>query len=302
MVREEAIKPKYNSRPLLIALISFVITLSISVLKSSNLEWETVSVEKITTSDVLPFHFLLAFRWCATILVLSVAAWSFFDPEGLLVQTKYLPESSLSSKAIMLKGKSRCATFTVWNWYLIGIYFLLTSLVSSFVTSPPIWLLRTIWILYEIAFGCAILVTVVVTFILLPARAKFAKEEGEFDFMLKLRPVLMHNANVFLMSTELIVNNLPVKLNHVPFTALWGCMYCVFAWIWQARTGVYFYPFLDHTLRWWKAMVFHVGLITALMLFHMMGVAATSFSLETYPIGTRLVIVYSVVALITKIR
>ena len=61
-----------------------------------------------------------------------------------------------------------------------------------------------------------------------------------------IRPLLMHNANVLLMFTELLLNRLKVDPMHLPMVLGWGVWYVVFAWWWHRRTGVFFYPFMDY--------------------------------------------------------
>jgi hypothetical protein len=138
---------------------------------------------------------------------------------------------------------------------------------------------------------------VVVTFVLIPYRTKTG---AEAEFMLKTRAVIMHNANVALMATELLVGELPIRAAHLPFVVLWGCTYVLFAWRWHAMTGVYYYPFLDHTLPWPTAVGFHASLIVALSLFHMVGVAASRS--EILPLTSRAALLMSLVVAITKLR
>ena len=126
--------------------------------------------------------------------------------------------------------------------------------------------------------------------------------------MLNWRPVLMHNANVALMVADLLLGRLPVCASHLPLPLMWGAAYVLFAWGWHARTGVYYYPFLDHTLPWYKAVPMHVALLAALSAFHFLGafvsnlaangedgIAAVSFEFRAASAAV-------LVAMITKVR
>ena len=79
--------------------------------------------------------------------------------------------------------------------------------------------------------------------------------------MFNWRALLMHNANVALMCGDWLVGRLPLKVAHLPLPVGWGCAYVLFAWAWHAKTGVYYYPFLDHTLPWWQAVPMHAALL-----------------------------------------
>jgi hypothetical protein len=130
---------------------------------------------------------------------------------------------------------------------------------------------------------------------------------GKNDFMFNWRPVLMHNANVALMVADLLLGRLPVQVNHLPLAISWGAAYVLFAWAWHARTGVYYYPFLDHTLPARQAVPLHAALLAALTVFHVLGAAASSFATasagsEAAPLAYRAAGALVFVAMITKLR
>jgi len=131
---------------------------------------------------------------------------------------------------------------------------------------------------------------------------------GKHDFMLNWRPVLMHNANVALMVADLLLGRLPVCANHLPLPLMWGAAYVLFAWVWHARTGVYYYPFLDHTLPWYKAVPMHVALLAGLSAFHFLGAFASHLAagsdddIAIVPFEYRAASGLAIVAMITKVR
>jgi hypothetical protein len=297
--------PKYNSRPQLVVVLSIVIFVAISWLNHSDLEWNIATLNNVGGSDLISEQGILKFRFLTTCFTTLTTTVYFFNPTPFSIATKYLKESSLKPKVITLKGMSRCATFTVWSWCLLTLYFWLATCASYSVVHPQSYIAQyygemarcITWVLFEISFGVSIQITLVVTFVLIPMIMKLG---GPHDFFC-LRQLIMHNLNVFFMITELLLNKVPVHLHHLPFSVLWGCLYVLFAWIWQLKKGVYFYPFLDHTLPWKKAVSFYLGLVVVLAVFHVAGVVLSSLT-HVIPLTYRIFLLYSFVYLITKFR
>lgn len=186
---------------------------------------------------------LLSLRFLRLAVVFAVLAASYMD-EGIEIE----PEGSKGIK-VRIWGAGRFATFTVWCWTLQGLYFALTC-YSFFLLEPggagsgEFSLLAAVAVvLYETNLATSILVTVVVTFVLFPHAMK---SSGDTNYNLLCRPaaVMMHNANVIFTVGELLLTGMPVHLSHFAFAVLLGCTYVVFAWVWYARVGMFFYFFL----------------------------------------------------------
>jgi len=121
---------------------------------------------------------------------------------------------------------------------------------------PPVFFQVTV-VIYEISFSMAFLVTIVVTFVLIP----FGKAKGApIDVFFKVPALIMHNMNVIFMVIETITSKLTFHSMHLPYVILFGCSYVVFSWIWYQIKGVFYYFFLDYERE--KAVLFHIGLIT----------------------------------------
>lgn len=175
------------------------------------------------------------------------------------------------SITVHLKHLSRITTFTVWSWILIGLYFGLTLYITHcsdhLRSEPPAWLLHLAWVLYEVSFSVALLITVLVTFVLIPA----AKHRGlPVVTFFNTPALLMHNANVVFMLLESACNRLPFLLPHIVFGVFYGVLYVVFAWLWFWHKGVFYYFFLDYEHP--HAVLCHLGLIAALGVFFYFGV------------------------------
>lgn len=132
-----------------------------------------------------------------------------------------------------------------------------TTLLSTTATTSSITLLTaSSWILYEISFPIAFLVSLVVSFVLIPM-AKI--DEIPVDVFFHPLPCIMHNANIFFMTIEFLLNDLHFFPTHVIFVLLYGIAYVFFAWYWHRVKGIYYYFFLDYTRP--LAVFFYLGLL-----------------------------------------
>lgn len=147
------------------------------------------------------------------------------------------------------------ATFTVWCWTLLGLYFTLAGVISAcdaFGWQPGAhhWMVRvlcrTIWVLFEVAFTCALLVFTVVWAVLVPAfYMYFGSDMGLLSFL----PACVHNANLLLIGIEAVMNRLSFVRAHFVFVLYYGCAYVMFSWIFFTVKGFFFYFFIDWRYR-----------------------------------------------------
>lgn len=188
-----------------------------------------------------PPPLLIAFRAVGLSLVAATSLSSVRDPEGVTITARYLPASRLPKRSVVLRGFMRLTTFTVWCWLLVGLYFLAALL-------PPLAIVaRT---LFGVAFACSVLVTVVVTFILMPFHR--AHRSAGNEHLTQWRSVVYHNLNSVLMGIEFAVGARTPELAGLPVAFLWGCAYVLFARAWFSRIGMYYYFFLDDSLPVWQ--------------------------------------------------
>ena len=125
-------------------------------------------------------------------------------------------------------------------------------------------LLRLVAVIYQICASTAILVTLVVTFALVPMNRKASMKNPTLT---SWRGLLYHNGNIASMLLEGALGSMMFAQPDFAFVVLFGCSYVLFAWWWFSRVGAYYYFFLDHTLPIAKAVGFHLGLVTVLTLF-----------------------------------
>ena len=128
----------------------------------------------------------------------------------------------------------RFTTFTIWSWCVICIYLTLATLnsytvwkyhddsnseesaIAHYHLHPTILLISHV--LYQISFSLAYLITIIVTFVLIPgAKMKNIPYSNFYTWV----ALVMHNFNVFIMMTELILNNIMFNMNHIPYMIIY---------------------------------------------------------------------------------
>ena len=233
--------------PLLVAIVSAALLGLRHYGESDALGWQECTLTLVADP---PAQFvrpaaLLSLRFLRLAVVFAVLAASFLD-EGIEIE----PEGSKGIK-VRIWGAGRFATFTVWCWTLQGVYFALAC--YSFFLLPPrggldpsndfSLLAAVALVLFETNLATSILVTVVVSFVLFPHAMK-SSVDTNYNLLCRPAALMMHNANVIFMVGELLLTGMPVFLGHFAFAVLLGCAYVIFAWVWYARVGMFFYFFL----------------------------------------------------------
>jgi len=235
-----------------LSLILSVIIISIVLLLRNDMHINDINVDIIATSNIASISLTSIF--ISRLIVFLIILWScitiYVDKKGLDIK---LPTRGIIHD-VNLKHEGRFTAFTVWCWTLQGIYFFL-SIISSinkilvaYNHHPiPIFdnqlLLFITWVIFEISFSMSFLVTIVVTFVLIPGGIKRGINN---DGMFKFFPLLFHNANVFFMVTEILTNNMKFSINHFPFVLLYGCAYSMFSWWFFHSRKCFLYFFLDY--------------------------------------------------------
>jgi hypothetical protein len=222
------------------------------------------------------------------------------DPTGLTIQVLDTSTSSGKGKKkgsstvqktsgrkffkLHLVGIERFTPFTLWCWSLQGWYFGITTIVFVLSKYDPSllqhwsmpYIARSLWVMYEISFAMAYLVTLSVTFALIP-QAK--KNDLPYDNFFKPLPLLMHNANVLFMAIELGLNSLQFSASHLLFCTIFGITYVLFAWYWYTIKGMFYYFFIDYHQPY--ALAFHVALISVMITFFSLG-NTLSYAIKSY--------------------
>lgn len=172
-------------------------------------------------------------------------------------------------------GIWRWQGLTFWSWALVGAYFSVSASISFSVLASPadpahsessVAACIAVMLLGS-ATGYALLVTVIVTFVLIPTKAARGRNTDAF---FSLHGLLQHNANIALMAVELLGSGMHVDICHLPFAVLFGLVYIFFHQVirWHiTHTMLYFF------LTWQgpHALKVYTALCAALSLFFVFG-------------------------------
>lgn len=223
------------------------------------------SQHRIGGSAIIPDVLLAVFRTIAAGLSLFTVVSICLDQDGG-PSIPLFYESRKCEEAVLF-GAHRLAAFTVWSFIAFGVYFALaafTSWAEVFGASAPSWLLAVIPPIFAIACGTALLVTVVVTYYLIPNNQKKGFDVAKYFLWYE---IVMHNLNVILLGADLVLGGVDISLGMVAFPVMFGILYVYFAYIYAVYGGgIYLYDFLDPRVS--RAPFIHFGLFTMIALFY----------------------------------
>jgi hypothetical protein len=142
-------------------------------------------------------------------------------------------ELSYLGATVRLYRLSRWTTFTVWCFTALFLYFSLAAYCSAMSLAGRseqvhAAIVQATLILFEVSYPMSLLVTLVVTFVLIPLALRTNHAIGQ---MFRWRPLMMHNGNVLMMQLAMLIAPPPVTLTHLPYALLFGCAYATFAWL-----------------------------------------------------------------------
>ena len=209
---------------------------------------------------------------------------------GWVHTTPYHPQSKLKRAEFKMYGIRTQAPFTLWSWNCLGISFGLnawltyqslllqqqtpsTTTNATATTSVDALLLRAAVILFEIVGPCALLVAFVVRYAMWPQVLQHGKGVDPTSILKTPRALLMHNANVIMVLTEVsLMGGLPVRSADFGVSALFGIVYILFTWStmnrWAPEDGAQFlYHFFDTTLGMTTTLAI-LALLVTLMVFY----------------------------------
>lgn len=204
----------------------------------------------------------------------------------------YLKHSKLVKRPIKLDGIRSQIMFTQWCWNALTLSFLLNGCITlqsahqddnesssleleqsntSFLFHPNI--LRFAILLFEIAAPTSMLVSTITKYALWPRSLK-----GPLGSKSLRRPValIQHNLNIVASLLEVgVLGRIPVRLEDIPITLVYGCIYVLFMWslkghLVETKEPQFIYFFFDTTLgkKWTISVIF--GLLTILITFYVM--------------------------------
>jgi len=258
---------------------------------------DNISLRKIVNSgepDVISKSMLAVVRSIFATFSLFMV-YCVVKEEPLVLTLSTFPDSRIKGNVEMiLSGPVRFATFTQWSWMLMTVYLSGVTISSVLVLSGTVqeegpilrWVSSLLWIMYGISVISSLLVTVIVTFVLVPEALK-TNAPGIF----RLMALVVHNCNVLFMATELLLNDLPLDLKHIPYVVLYGTSYIVFSWWWLRRTGMIYYSFMDPSIPMMKSLFIHIALLVTFFCVFLIMYVISSYTKE-FGLVFRAIVVY----------
>lgn len=165
-------------------------------------------------------------------LLSNLATLTYMVSLDSIVITAHRPDNT-TTEIKMIKPLRFC-TFTVWSWCLQSLFFaLVVSMHLGLIPATPV-LVRVAVVLFEVSLAIAMLVTIVVSFVLLPVAIR---SNARLDVFFTISALMMHNANLAFMVAELLMNQVTAEFADFPFVLLFGASYVVFSWLIADRTG-----------------------------------------------------------------
>ena len=203
---------------------------------------------QVAGSKYVPGILLALFRTAAAVLAIFTVVSICIDEDGGLSLPLFY--DSRQKREVVMRGVHRLVPFTVWSFVVFGLYFTIAA-ASSWVLvlggEVPKWALASAPIAFATACGTALLVTVVVTFYLIPSNAAKGFDVSKYFEWYEL---VMHSGNVIILGVELVLGGIDITLGMVAFPVLFGVAYIGFANAYAVfGGGIYMYDFLDPRLR-----------------------------------------------------
>ena len=181
------------------------------------------------------------------------------------------------------------AAFTMWHFALIGVSYGVSGAATWIHASGgvvPDWILVSSPILFSTSYSCAILVTCVISFHIIP---KSLVSGHGVDRLFTWYEIVMHNVNVALLGFSLLVNGMEVEWSFIAFPAVFGIVYVAWAAIYaNFIAGVYIYDFMDY--RYNGAPLIYLGLFSLQVCFFLVVIALDRVVGWSAPFGSLLVL------------
>jgi len=247
------------------ALTTFILLAMLYYIVTSGIVEVSHTQSQIAGSQYLPNILLALFRTVAAVISLFTLVSICIDEEGS-VSLPVFYDSRQRSEVVLL-GAHRLIPFTVWSFAAFGLYFTIAA-ASSWVLvlggEVPDWALASAPLAFATACGTALLVTVVVTFYLIPSNAAKGYDVSKY---FEWHEILMHNGNVIILGMELVLGGIGITLGMVVFPVIFGIVYIGFANAYAMfGGGIYLYDFLDPRLK--GGPVIHFILLLIISVFY----------------------------------
>ena len=232
------------------------------------------SISSISSSEKISTPGIGLFRAIISLVCFSTIASIILDPKGMTYNLLDYETKIYGPKKI--SGTTRMSAFTMWSFTLMGAYFAVSSYSSWSVHYGwelgewAVWLVPA---LFSSAIASAFLVTVTVTYMLIPE----ANKRGDnITHYFKWDSQLMHNGNVIFILIEMGVSDISLSLWHIPYPVIFCCAYVLFSAFNARRSGIYFYDFIDPRLN--GSHIIHMVLLGVMSIHYILAFAIQSLA------------------------
>jgi hypothetical protein len=255
----------------------FYIAVALYVIYTQDMQWGRVGITELgqTYNTYIPLSMLFIVRCLIAAFIWAIIFYIVLEPKGITITVEIQGVKQL----MLLRYGERLTMFTVWAWVLQGLYFILAAVGSygtkninnldlseTWVTKMP----SIAWVLYEVSLLVSFIVSMVVTYVLLPA---FKKAKTPTDVFFSTTGLILHNCNVLFMAWEFAVNGLPIMFWHFSFVVLLASAYYVFSWIWYKYKRIFYYFFTDYNRS--DAVFWQIGLLVIFYGLHLLCMACS---------------------------
>ena len=228
--------PPWHAVSLVVLLTALVGQSLLSAFRTIDQVADLSTFAKRLFPEYVSLELLIAVRAAFAFFIFGLS-WHMIQFGGWVQVTPWLPQSKLKRAEYRMYGFRTQAPFTVWSWNLLGLsnainaWLAYQTKLPQPLAAPPVWLLRTGVLLFEIVGPCAMLVSFVVKYALWPQILKHGTLNDPTAPLKTLRALIMHNVNVVMVLTEIsLLGGLPIRPSDFGGAALYGIVYVLFTW------------------------------------------------------------------------
>lgn len=266
------------------------------------MQWGRVGLMELgqTYNPWIPLPVLFAARCAIAIIIWAITFYIASEPKGITISADIQGVKTV----VILRYLERLTMFTVWAWMLQGVYFVLAAMgsyialnintisnLNDFQHIPSI-----AWVLYEVSLLVCFVVSMVVTYVLIPS---FKKANKPADIFFTPTGLILHNCNVLFMAFEFMSNGLPLLLWHFSFVVLLAGAYYVFSWAWYKHKKLFYYFFMDYNRP--DAVLWQIGLLVIFFLLYLV-CTACSYARFHYNSSLPTLVIFSLAFLSMKLK
>ena len=225
---------------------------------------------------------------CVYLVFHTVTFWMVKNPVPGIMTPLFREDST--SHPYRSEGFERLVPFSSWTMLIFGFAMLwngITATLALFSLQAPQFVSHIGTAIFATAFSSAVLTATIIRYVILPAQMK--RGEDIYHMFLPHEQV-MHNWALILLSCELVLGTMSVRLPMIALGLTYGAIYLVFAELWARFGGGYYvYQFIDPRPR--EGPILLVGLMIVCLLSFFIGLFITYVKESSTALALGLVII-----------